>query len=114
MPENALTSVIEVENEIQAMLDAERNQAQAWLERVRQEVETDLQQQLAALPTTTSESEKNARATGADETAAIVRRAEQSAERLGAIGDEVLEETVRRHLSVIIKGTGHDRPDGQG
>jgi hypothetical protein len=104
MPENALNSIIVVENEIQAMLESERLRAQAWLERIRQEIETDLQRQLSALTATSAAAEQEARAAAADETAAVVRRAGQSAERLAEIGNGVLEQTVRRHLAVILQG----------
>lgn len=114
MPENTLKTVIDTETEIQAILDAERLRAQAWLERIRQEVDAELQAQLATLSATAAEAEQGARTAAAEETAVAIRQAELLAQRLAAISDDELERTVRRHLAVIIQGTGHDRPDGQG
>jgi hypothetical protein len=114
VPENTLNTVIETEGEIQAMLDAERLRAQTWLERVRQEVETDLQAQLAALATNAAEAGEAPHRVAAAETAPCLRRAEELAQRLATIGDEELGRAVRRHLAALLPGRAHDRPDVQG
>ncbi len=113
LAENTIKLVVDAEKEIGAMLEAERHSSAEWLEKARQEIQQSLELELENLARLEEAARNQARKEAEREGELLVRKAREQAENYAAIGDEVLDRLVRRHLEALIPEMGDDRPDEQ-
>lgn len=104
MADELLSSIIRLENEIQEQLQLEQSRADAWLERVRTEEQTNVsrinQEQEEAARIALKEAQKLAE----EEATAIERQEAERCQRLASLEDKELMEVLKRHLVGILPG----------
>ena len=102
MSEGTLQEVVEVEQQIKAMLDAESTRANAWRERRRQEIDEAHQSEVAGLERERARQRDVAERDAAEKAAGILRQARTEAGRIDDLSDAWLEDIVRRHVVRIL------------
>lgn len=104
MADELLSSIIQVENEIQEQLQVEQARADAWLERVR----TEEQKKMSSINQEQNQADsialKEAQTRAAEEATAIVSQEVERCQQLESFDDKELEEVLRRHLVKILPG----------
>lgn len=108
MQQDTLSEILEVEQEIMAMLNAERKRADQWLERTKLKIEQAKQSDLARLAESVAKSEPVAKKAAQDKAAAIVRQAQSLAVHIDRIEEDRLKQVVRQHIAAIIPGATRD------
>ena len=104
MEPSTLAKILDVEKEIRARLDVEREQASAWLENARREVDTAHAADLASLRAELQRRRAAALQADADRASAMLREHESAIRRQSLAGDDELRALLRRHLAVIVPG----------
>ncbi len=105
MEQNALKEVLDVEREIKDRLDVEREKAGRWLEQADRETERVTQMEMAGLAESRAARVEAAKQAAAAEAAAIVRQAQEAAERIERLDDQHLQAIVWRQIADIAPGT---------
>ena len=104
MEQSTLGKILDVEKEIRARLDAEREKASAWLENARREIDTAYAADLAGLRAELEQRRNVALQAAADRASAILRESESSIRQQALAGDEELKALLRRILVEILPG----------
>lgn len=102
---DVLSTVIEVEREIQQRLDEEKKKSRERIEHATAEAERELAVEARRLTEAADASLSNARSTSDQEAAAVAEAARREAERIDRISDDTLRNAVRRYLARILPGT---------
>ena len=108
---NTLHLIIAEEKAIQASLKDEEHRAAAWLKQKKTELEKSYTDDLRRLEAERQESIKQAEAMAHARAEETIARAREIARRLEALGPDALQPFIERHLSQILPGSCHDRPD---
>lgn len=103
--QDTLQEVFGVEREISGKLAVERQQAEEWLARARQEAGQAKQAELEQLRAHTAEQEAAAAQAAEDQARAIVRQGNAALQRVRALDDAQLAPLVRQRLAAILPGS---------
>ena len=115
MDEDVLSTVMEVEREIQEKLEAERRKAREWLERVRADAGRSYAASEERFKKSSEKAVADALADVEARAADLLSRATLEAERLVHLGDETMRKIMARYLPRILPGEHeHDRQDVKG
>ena len=106
MATDLLGTIIEVERQIHEQLAAERRSAGEKLERLREELRHEEEQDAELLAASRERAVAAARRVAQEQAAMLVRHATARAEQLERLGDEVLESYLRKFLAGIVAGEG--------
>lgn len=104
-----LSSVVEVENEIQRQLAAEERQWRGWLENARRKLETEAEQEDERLRRELESASAAARKEAEQEAELIGAEAEAWVERISALDDEALLTHILGRLGEIVTERERDR-----
>lgn len=102
MEGDLLSRVIAAEREIQDGLDRERSEARDWVEQVRREAEEEILREREDMRLSLIESLSASRTEAEAQAAAMVLRAREKAERMGALADSLLKKIVMDQLYKIL------------
>ncbi len=114
MGNNILHEVVAVETEIQRNLEAEKERAHEWIEKVRREAEEEVaraEEEFGKLCATALE---KARADAERRAARIVEESAAKGEVLKGLDSKSLMETIMKHIVRILPGGDNDRQDVKG
>lgn len=101
MEQNALKAVLDVEREIKDILDVEREKAGRWLEQADRDTEHVTQAQMARLAESRAARLEAAKQKATAGAAAIVRQAQEAAERIERLDDQHLQAIVWQRIAGI-------------
>ena len=104
LSEGTLQEVVEVEQQIRAMLDAESARSTAWRNRRRLEIDEARRSEFAELESERIRQQEAAASVAAAKAAEIVRQARIEAERIAGLSDAGLGDIVWRHTARILPG----------
>jgi hypothetical protein len=102
--DGTLQEVVQVEQQIMAMLDAESARANAWRERRRREIDEAHQSEIVGLERQRARQRDAAARDAADTAAEVLRQARAEAGRIEGLSDAWLEDIVWRHVAHILPG----------
>jgi vacuolar-type H+-ATPase subunit H len=97
-----LSTVIEVEREIQERLDGEKKNSREWLERVKAETELTITREQERLAKAGEESLARAKEEAERRVEELLAKAELDADRISRITDELLRAVAGRYLPRVI------------
>jgi vacuolar-type H+-ATPase subunit H len=100
-----LSTVIEVEREIQERLDGEKKNSREWLERVKAETELTIAREQERLAKASEESIAHAKEEAGRRVAERLAKAELDADRISRITDELLLSVAGRYLPRVLPKT---------
>lgn len=104
MERGILSTVIEVEREIQKSLEAEKTKAQGWIEKGKSEAEDEIAGEELRLREAFDRMREGARADAERKASAIIAEATSLSLRLKGISDETFKEVIARHIVKILPG----------
>jgi vacuolar-type H+-ATPase subunit H len=105
MDDDILSKVVEVEKEVQQRLEIEKKMSQEWLEKAERDAEEKVLAEEAEIKEAFNFALKNAKLNAEEKTASIIKNANEEAERLQALGDEIFKKILLKHISIILPGT---------
>lgn len=105
MKQSTLAEILGVEKDIRVRLDAERKQADRWLENARRDLEQQHRESLAQVESAVAARRAAALQAARDRAAADVESAVAAAARVAELDDDVLRPMVRRHLAFLLPGS---------
>lgn len=115
MDEDVLSTVMEVEREIQERLEAEKKKSREWLEQVRAEAGRAYAASEERFKKASEKAVADALADAESRAADLLSRATLEAERLVHLGGESIRKIMARYLPRILPGEHeHDRQDVKG
>jgi vacuolar-type H+-ATPase subunit H len=100
-----LSTVIEVEREIQERLDGEKKNSREWLERAKAETELTITREQERLAKVNEESISRAKEEAERRVAELLAKAELDADRISGITDELLRSVAERCLPRVLPKT---------
>ena len=104
MDDDILGKVVEVEKEVQQRLEIEKKMSQEWLKKVKKDAEEKVVAEEAEIKEAFNVALKNAKLNAEKRVAAIIKDANEEAERLKGLGDEILKKAILKHITVILPG----------
>ncbi len=104
MEEDILGRVIEVEKEVQQKFEIEKKMSQEWLENVKKDAEKKVLAEEKDLKEAFHEAIKKAKLDAEKKAADIIKDADEEAERLKGLGDEILKKVILSHIYRILPG----------
>ena len=113
MEKDVLSTIIEIEKEIEERLDSERRKAVQWLDSAKKEIEVELAANVRELKDSLMESVDIARENAEKQASAILSEAAKQSRLLSEIGDETLKRIITEHLCRILPGSDYDCQDVQ-
>jgi vacuolar-type H+-ATPase subunit H len=111
MEKDVLSTIIEIEKEIEERLDGERRKAVQWLDSAKKEIEVELAANVRELKDSLLESVDIARENAEKQASAILSEAAKQSRLLSEIGDETLKRIITEHLCRILPGSDYDCQD---
>jgi vacuolar-type H+-ATPase subunit H len=113
MEKDVLTTVIEIEKEIEERLESERQKTVKWLDTAKRDIEVELAAKVRDLGDSLLESVAIAKENAEKQSAAILNEAAKQSRLLSEIGDETLKRIITEHIVSILPGSNHDSQDVQ-
>ena len=113
MEKDVLSTIIEIEKEIEERLESERRKAVQWLDSAKKEIEVELAANVRELKDSLMESVDIARENAEKQASAILSEAAKQSRLLSEIGDETLKRIITEHLRRILPGSDYDCQDVQ-
>lgn len=102
MENDLLSKVIEAERQIQQSLESERNKAVRWLECVSKEAEEELVRESAEANKRVEEILEKAVADARERASALIKAANEKAEKIDRLDDAVLKKNIINHVHWIL------------
>jgi hypothetical protein len=105
MQQSTLQEILGVEAAIREKLNAEREQANQWLEEARRQIQAEYTAEMGRLQGGSSQGETAMREAASRSAAEIVSEAQGAAHAIEQLADEALRTRVALHLACIVPGS---------
>lgn len=113
MEKQSFDKILSIEQDIQEALAAERQQAQEWLESVKQQICAAEEEELARLERLLEEAVTAAQEAAKNEMQRNLQEAEQRLKYAQSMTEERLKDVVRQKIQAILPEAADDRPHGK-
>ncbi len=104
MDDDILSKVVEVEKEVQQRIGIEKKMSQEWLENVKKDAEEKILRGKKELEESLNASIREAKLNAETKAVAIIKDADDKAERLKGLDDNILKKVILKHISRILPG----------
>lgn len=102
MKEEILGAVVKVEKEIALAIESEKKRSQERLDALRKETGLTVTKEKKLLQHSLNQYITKARALSEEEASHLVADAEEAAERLGNISDDVLKKIIKKYITGVL------------
>jgi vacuolar-type H+-ATPase subunit H len=114
MEKDVLSTIIEIEKEIEERLQKEKLKVDKWLNSAKNEIEVERTAMVRELEDSLREAVFIARDNAGKQASTILNEATKQSRVLSEIGEGILQRIIMKHLRRILPGSDHDSQDVQG
>lgn len=113
MTDGLLAEIILLEKELQVSLSAEEQRCQGWRDRELAQLDHALEKAREAADGSGQRRIEQARVAAEQEAEALLRRTRRWCKVVDTLSEEVLRDSLRRHLAGVLPEVSHDHPHGE-